>query len=194
MIYTKTAAGRAEIEQRTLGLSALSRRALILMDGKRSIGELTPVFGAGVELTAVVRELQENGLISVVDGRHEVASQQQAIDPIRLPDAKPGRAPMPQAATLAPAKAPGIQSEPLIAEADPLSPIVLAQVQAILKSTATEYLGLLGADICRRVDAARDRTSLMRCIAKWNMAMREGRDGREMAERYLLQVKALMED
>ncbi len=64
LVYAKTAAGIAEINQRKLGLSAPARRILIVIDGQRSLSSL-PAFARAGELGAIIDELERHGLIAL---------------------------------------------------------------------------------------------------------------------------------
>lgn len=61
-VFAKTALGQQEIASRTLGLGMMTRRLLILIDGKRSAPELTPMVG-GHDLRALLAELLGKGCI-----------------------------------------------------------------------------------------------------------------------------------
>ena len=62
-IFTKTSLGQEEIQNRSLGLSALVRRTLVLVDGKRSGGDLS-AFVVGHDVTAILSELLDKGCIA----------------------------------------------------------------------------------------------------------------------------------
>ncbi len=61
-IFTKTLRGQQEIQSRSLGLSGLVRRILVLIDGKRNGSELGG-FVLGHDITAIIRELLSHGCI-----------------------------------------------------------------------------------------------------------------------------------
>jgi hypothetical protein len=63
LVFHKTALGQREIEQPSHGLEPRMRRALILVDGTRSVRELAPRFRPG-EVDAILEELQAKGHIS----------------------------------------------------------------------------------------------------------------------------------
>lgn len=64
-VYAKTALGLQEIQSRTLGLELMARRLLILMDGKRSGGELATMI-AGQDLASLVGQLLDKQCIERV--------------------------------------------------------------------------------------------------------------------------------
>ncbi|MFN7572250.1 MAG: hypothetical protein ACK5TK_12480 [Betaproteobacteria bacterium] len=64
-VFAKTAKGSAEVAQRSNAISAIARRVLIMVDGKRSVRELTPLAPPG-QIDTVLAELQQLGLIEAV--------------------------------------------------------------------------------------------------------------------------------
>lgn len=63
MLLTKTAQARTALQERSGGLSALERRALILSDGNRTLNDLVNLLGQGV-LPPIDRLLREGYLAS----------------------------------------------------------------------------------------------------------------------------------
>lgn len=62
-IYSKTALGREELTQRTLGLTPRLRRALIMVDGKTRFGILREMLAPLGEPKDIIEQLGELGLI-----------------------------------------------------------------------------------------------------------------------------------
>jgi hypothetical protein len=62
LVFAKTPEGVAEVTKRVAGLSLQARRVLIMIDGSRSIGDLSPLLPEG-EIDAVIALLQSRGLI-----------------------------------------------------------------------------------------------------------------------------------
>lgn len=62
-IYTKTAAGQQEIQSRSLGLSPLVRRILVLVDGKRSGADLAVFLSGQGAVETVLNQLLELGCV-----------------------------------------------------------------------------------------------------------------------------------
>lgn len=90
-IYAKTAVGQQEVHSRSLGLSPLPRRLLILVDGKRS-GKALAVFVEGHNPGELLKQLLDNGCIeaiAAVQGNTASASSTGAAESERpkLPDA-----------------------------------------------------------------------------------------------------------
>lgn len=100
-IYAKSALGQQEIASRSLGLTPMVRRLLILVDGKRSGRELRPMVD-GQDLGALINQLLEKGCI-----------EQVATRPVAPPVAAPApaaastRLPAPGAPAATPATEPG---------------------------------------------------------------------------------------
>ena len=67
LIYAKTPKGVAEVGARSAQLSMVTRRVLIMMDGKRTVGELAVYVRAG-EIGAVITQLESEGLAEKTGG------------------------------------------------------------------------------------------------------------------------------
>lgn len=66
-IFAKTALGQQEIQSRSLGLSALVRRTLVLIDGHRT-GQSLSEFVVGHDVAAILSELLGLGCIDATAG------------------------------------------------------------------------------------------------------------------------------
>jgi hypothetical protein len=62
LVYAKTAKGVAEVNARSGTLSLTVRRVLIMVDGKRTVGDLTPYAKPG-EVGSVIEQLEAQGLV-----------------------------------------------------------------------------------------------------------------------------------
>jgi hypothetical protein len=71
LVFHKTEAGALEIGGPARGVTAKLRRALILVDGTKTVADLAPMFRPG-EVEAILAELQSLGLVSLAGG--EVAA------------------------------------------------------------------------------------------------------------------------
>ena len=67
LIYLKTPKGVAEVAARTAQLSMTTRRVLIMMDGKRTVDELSALVRPG-EIDAIVDQLESAGLAQQANG------------------------------------------------------------------------------------------------------------------------------
>lgn len=65
-VFGKTALGQQEIQSRSLNLSPLVRRVLVLVDGKRSGAELSVFLVGKGDIEAVLAQLLDIGCIEVV--------------------------------------------------------------------------------------------------------------------------------
>lgn len=63
-IYSKTAAGQQEIQSRSLGLSPLVRRILVLVDGKRSGRDLSAFVSGSDDIEQILGALLSQGCVA----------------------------------------------------------------------------------------------------------------------------------
>jgi hypothetical protein len=73
LVFHKTALGAAEIGGAGRTLASKLRRALILVDGVKSVAELAPMFRQG-EIDTILEELQAGGYVSLEGGAIASAS------------------------------------------------------------------------------------------------------------------------
>jgi len=67
LVYTKTAKGAAEISSRSGAVSLAARRVLIMIDGKRTIADLSPLARTG-EISIIIEQLEAQGLVQPAHG------------------------------------------------------------------------------------------------------------------------------
>jgi hypothetical protein len=67
LVFQRTEAGGREVAAAAAGLSPKLRRALVLVDGERSVGQLASLFRHG-EVDAILAELQAMGLVTLAGG------------------------------------------------------------------------------------------------------------------------------
>lgn len=72
LVFHKTERGHAEVAQPGGGLSPKFRRCLILIDGVKTVAELSPLFRPG-EIAAILDELQAGGYVALEGGAAEAA-------------------------------------------------------------------------------------------------------------------------
>lgn len=77
-VFAKTAAGQEAIQSRASGLSLLVRRALLLVDGKRTGADLSVFLVGKGDIEAVLAELLEKGCIEPVSRAARVGEAQRA--------------------------------------------------------------------------------------------------------------------
>ena len=73
-VLTKTVRGREEIETRAHGLTAMQRRLLILVDGRRTVATIANELGRAVGDPVVTRDLKLLERDRFVDSADEVQS------------------------------------------------------------------------------------------------------------------------
>jgi hypothetical protein len=64
-IFHKTAAGQAELANKTHGLSPTQRRLLIMLDGKKAVNDCAPYFRDSDDLPSMIKVLQT---LKLIDG------------------------------------------------------------------------------------------------------------------------------
>ena len=67
LVFQKTEAGAAEMATPALGLPPKLRRALIVVDGMKSVSDLAPMFRPG-EVEPILMDLQARGLVTLTGG------------------------------------------------------------------------------------------------------------------------------
>lgn len=68
LVLTKTMKGIAELEQRSLGLSQVMRRVLIMLDGRRSVAVLMHENAGALDVVATIEHLLALGLVTPLGG------------------------------------------------------------------------------------------------------------------------------
>jgi hypothetical protein len=160
LIYAKTPKGVAEVAARSPDLPMVSRRVLIMMDGKRTLDELSVLVRPG-EIEAIVTQLESAGLAertgassppATLNGRPTVVPPQPT--PVATPVAAPVAAPT---APVAP-----ITVAPTGSEAE-LAPITLDEAKRRAVRELTDRLGpeadrvAIRIESCRTVEEFRER-------------------------------------
>jgi hypothetical protein len=69
----------------------------------------------------------------------------------------------------------------------------LIEIKQMMVQSAEAHIGLLAADVVRRIEHAGDEAQLMSVLGHWNMAMHESKHGREVARLQLDQIKASLQ-
>lgn len=165
-IYAKTARGREEVAQRLLGLSARQRSVLIMVDGRRPSAVLAELAGGA----DIVGELLALGLIAAA---------------VAAPASAPAPAPAP-----VPAPPPAPPPAPAPAQQMAVPDVRLAAIKRQMTTTAETYLGLMAADVVRRIERAADETQLQSVLGHWHMALQESKHGKAVALAQLELVRA----
>lgn len=167
-VFGKTEAGRAEVGQRGAGLTARQRSVLILLDGQKPLGEVS-TWLAEEEMLEAVENLLRKGLAGIV-----------AAPP-------PAAPPSPAALALSHAEAPASARAP-----GPAPSAALSAARELMAAAARKHLGLLAADLVRRIEHASDEGQLTGVIGLWHVSLRESKTGKPCAESLLAQARALL--
>lgn len=175
-IYRKTDAGRTAVETRQAGLSALQRRLLILIDGRRDLAELQAMLQLPTLLN-LMTDLLSQGLIEDVC---PTASQVSAQDASKARLAAIAEPQVP---------APG---EVEAASFPPGSESCLAEVVALIVSSSREHAGLHGEEIARLAQGADSPERLRRCLARWKLVLQESRGGVVLADDYFSRAQKIL--
>ena len=178
LVLTKTTQGRNEIDSRTAGLSAKARRLLILVDGQRSLAELSTASGLGNDLGDLLEQLLAAGMIESPGSGTVQTPPMAGTLPVPVSPATEVPVPQPPAATTA--------------TVITIEPARLLEAKQLMLDTAQRYLGLMGRDVTARISAAQDIGALRGCIARWTTAMRETREGGAVVARYLEEINACL--
>jgi len=160
-VFGKTAAGRAEVGQRSAGLSARQRSVLIMLDGQKPLAQIGPLVGED-EMLEAVEGLLRKGLVGITSAPAPVSKQPGAI------------------AASAPARAAGVGAA------------ALASAREMMAAAARKHLGLLGSDLVRRIEDAKDESQLAGVIGLWHVSIRESKTGKPCAEDLLAEARALL--
>ncbi|MGW8392475.1 hypothetical protein [Pseudoduganella sp. HUAS MS19] len=181
-VFGKTEAGRVEFVQRSAGLTARQRSVLILIDGHKALGEIETWLGED-EMLEAVEALLRKGLVGIAS----------APAP-KPPEASPK--PRPVSGTTAPAAPlpePAAEAEPAPAPAPPaVGAAALASAREFMVAAARKHLGLMAADLVRRIEHAKDESQLAGVIGLWHVSLRESKTGKPCAEGLLAEARALL--
>lgn len=101
LIYAKTPKGVAEVGARGAQLSMVARRVLIMMDGKRTVDDLSVYVRAG-EIGAIITQLESEGLAEKAGAGAATTVAAPAIDESAPPQAPAVAPPAPEERDLAP--------------------------------------------------------------------------------------------
>jgi len=171
LVYTKTPIGIAEISLRSAQLPMATRRVLIMIDGKRTIDDLSIVVKPG-EIEGVVATLENGGLIQRV-------SQLGALDvPTiygRESESSAG------AAALGPVTAEGFDDR------DP-NPITLEEVKRRAVRGLTDRLGPTADSLAMRLEECRTIEEFRYCVREAERFISSAL-GRDVAQEYLKSLR-----
>ncbi len=87
----------------------------------------------------------------------------------------------------------GITSAPSPAPVrSPAGAAALAAAREFMMAAARKHLGLMAADLVRRIEHAKDESQLAGVIGLWHVSLRESKTGKPCAEGLLAEARALL--
>jgi len=160
MPIQKTTKGLAELTHPAGTLDLKSRQFLILADGKRTVACIQAL-RPSMDVNAIFVRLASEGYV-VGDQNLQVTP----APPLNAPPSPPHQ-----------------EAPPLLTEES------MAEAKTIMLETTRQYVGILGGDLTHKIGMANNLIQLKSCIAQWNMAIRDSRQGKAAADQYLQKVQ-----
>jgi len=170
-VYQKTLKGIAEIAATDKTLNFRLRRALILVDGKRSDVEIG-VYLNQINMPEILADLEALGHIY---NTANPSPPSLAVTPAPAP-----------AQTQAPTPPPNTDHAVLMTEQQ------VNAVKSILISSTEQHLGIMGRGLKQKIESAGTDEQLIACTSQWHMAIRESKLGREIAGALMDEVQQLL--
>jgi hypothetical protein len=157
-VFRKTTLGYEEITSRAHGLSPRLRRALIMIDGKRSLRQLMNLL-AGETLSPIIQTLEIEGYIELIGAVDD--AQAAPVSETQLARNMPST-------TMHVSQMGGLfsDSQPLFIDSKGQlrKPLALAERKHRASRVVNELLGPNAEDISRKIDLAKDQTELERVL------------------------------
>jgi len=79
-----------------------------------------------------------------------------------------------------------------VSEPEPVPKAALAKAREFMVAAARKHLGLMAADLVRRIEHAKDESQLAGVIGLWHVSLRESKTGKPCAEGLLAEARALL--
>jgi hypothetical protein len=150
---------------------------------------------AELELRQAGLNIRQRSVLIMLDGRKRLRDIETLLPAQVLQDIM---AVLMERELIAPANKNGSQSalRPVGSTVAAIAPreasVNLIKTKQLLIQAAETYLGLLAADVVRRVERASDEAELQSVLGHWNMAMHESKLGRQVARVKLEEIKACL--
>jgi hypothetical protein len=190
-IFAKTPKGREVIAKRGAGLNARQRSVLIMLDGIKRLDKLmTPI--PKEELRSIVDFLANEELISVTNAAEiEAAKKPLAKESTILPAATNATPDDSQTTKLIETTS-SINLAAEVMQQFLTDDTKLREVKDFMTTTAHTYLGLLSANLIRRIEHTKDAQELIAMLGQWHMALCDSKHGKRFAATYLDQISATL--
>ncbi len=174
-VFGKTEAGRAEVVQRSAGLTARQRAVLILLDGQKPLGAIETWLGEE-EMLEAVENLLRKGLAGIA----------------AAPAPSPAGVPVPAGVAASVADTRPAATAAIALARPAAATAALAAARDLMANAARKHLGLLAADLVRRIEHASDESQLAGVVGLWHVSLRESKTGKPCAEGLLAEARALL--
>ena len=163
-VFKKSAQGAEAIATRQAGLTPKLRSALIMVDGKRSFGDLAPMVSVLGDPEVLRTELESAGFIELVGAPAISQSVTPSLEPASLATAKTVPAALPVQPTLDGAR-------------------------RFTTRLLTELLGPMAEALCVKIETARDMTEFIAAVKRARDIVRELK-GQAAAAQFIEQIEA----
>lgn len=160
----KTTKGLTELAGAVYSLDLKSRQLLILADGQRGLEQIQQL-RPNLDVHGIAQRLIAEGYLTGGDVEPHAAAHRN--ESLLLSQA--------------------ITEEPTLSEE------AIVQAKSIMIETTHRYVGILGSDLIRKISEAQSPIQIRNCIAQWNMAIRDSRQGRAVADQHLKEVRFSLE-
>lgn len=162
-VFRKSPKGVEAVASRQSGLARPLRSALIMIDGKRDVGEVVKLVATLGDPEALLAELEAAGLIELAGGTPVAQAAASA--------APTATAPLPSGPTHAPSAS-------------------LATAQHVASRLLLELLGPTAEALCLKIEAARDMPAFVAAVVRARDVLRDVK-GQAAAVQFIEQVEAV---
>ena len=164
-IYKKSAKGSEAVATRQAGLTPRLRSALIMVDGKRSFGELAPMIAVLGDAQVLLTELESAGLVEMVGSATAPIGHQASGDTVT----------------------PSFDAKTVPAAL--LGPPTFEGARRFTVRLLSELLGPMGEALCVKIENARDMPDFITAVKRARDIVREVK-GQTAAAQFIEQVEA----
>jgi hypothetical protein len=164
-IYKKSPKGAEALATRQAGLTPKLRSALIMVDGKRSFGELAPMISVLGDAQVLMTELESAGLVEMVGGAPAPVGNLSSGDTV----------------------APSFDAKTVPAAL--LGPPTFEGARRFTVRLLSELLGPMGEALCVKIENARDMPDFITAVKRARDIVREVK-GATAAAQFIEQIEA----
>lgn len=159
MPLKKTTLSLTELSGSSFNLDLKSRQLLILADGKRTV-ECIKQLRPNMDVHGIAMRLIVDGYLVGANGDQLIENHlnRQLLSTKAAPEERQ------------------------------ISEESINQAKAIMIETTRRYIGIMGGDLVHKISGAKSLIQIRKCIAQWNMAMRDSFKGKSAANQHLQEV------